>query len=82
MFWNSGASKMATNCEIGCGPRGSSLRPPTLTANFAAIVSRSRSATDLVSWIVVDVDVIAPVFDHRISPISDLFCVIRGLSRG
>ena len=49
MFWNSGVSKIATNCEIGCGPRGSSLRPPISTANLAPIVSRSAAAFTLVS---------------------------------
>jgi hypothetical protein len=32
------------NCEIGCGPRGSSLNAPGSTLNLLTIASRSRSA--------------------------------------
>ncbi|MND08618.1 hypothetical protein D3C83_313700 [compost metagenome] len=49
MFWNSGASKITLNCEMGCGPRGSSLKAPGSTANLRMIVSRSRSAVGLVA---------------------------------
>jgi hypothetical protein len=32
------------NCEIGCGPRGSSLKAPGSTLNLPMIFSRSFSA--------------------------------------
>ena len=49
MFWNSGVSKITLNCEIGWGPRGSSLKAPPSTLNLPTSVSRSLAASGLVS---------------------------------
>jgi hypothetical protein len=49
IFWNSSVSKMMLNCEIGCGPIGSSQNAPGLTANRLMIASRRRSAVGRVA---------------------------------